>query len=119
MEWEDVPADERRRIRNAQGQTKAQLNELARRKLLDNYFLNRTFDVVREIHLPKHQAFRTIFNQMGRHGFVLRARDNGELVAVSARTMRDIHDEYLAVNRLPDRRLKVPTYDPSDFVGSL
>ncbi len=71
---------------------------------LDKVFRGRVFTVVREIHLPAGQVFRTVLGEQARHGYVLVDRVTGERIAVGAKTLRIIHDRYLGVNLPPDRR---------------
>lgn len=70
---------------------------------LDDAFAGRTFDIVREIHLPKGKAFRTAFGHLGRHGYVIRDRATGAEQVVGLRLLHTIHDRYHGVD-LPDRR---------------
>lgn len=65
---------------------------------LDAAFRGRTFDIVREVHLPEGQVFQTQFGNKGRHGYVLRDRATGETLVVGATVLRQIHELYLGVN---------------------
>ncbi len=73
---------------------------------LDSLFKGRTFDIVREVHLPEGQVFITALGNQARHGYVLRDRATGEELAVGATVLRLIHDRYLGVS-LPSRRARL------------
>jgi len=68
----------------------------------DAAFKGKTFDIVREVHLPEGQIFVTSFGNRGRHGYVIRDRATGELQVVGATVLKLIHERYLGVN-LPKR----------------
>ncbi len=70
---------------------------------MDAEYQGRTFDIVRQVHLPKGQVFITKFGRRGRHGYVIRDRETGEQQVVGWPMLKRIHDLYLGVN-LPSVR---------------
>ncbi len=69
----------------------------------DKDLFGRTWTIVREVKLPPHQRWRNKFGSVGRHGWVLKADDNGELLVVGEHMLRLIADHYKGV-MLPWRR---------------
>ncbi len=70
----------------------------AQQDKFDAAFRGRKFDIVREVHLPEGQVFKTQFGNYGRRGFILRDRATGEEIVVGRRVLRIIHDRFLGVN---------------------
>lgn len=76
----------------------------------DAVFKGRTFDIEREVHLPEGQCYVTIFGQRGRHGWIIRDRDNGERFIVGWKILWLIHDRYLGVT-LPEVRRRAAIFE--------
>jgi hypothetical protein len=93
----------RRAVREQYGQTQGELLRAAQRRKLDALFRGRLFDIVRTIDLPPGKVFITCMGAKAYHGFVLRARDNGEEIALGFRLLQQVQREYLAVARMPPR----------------
>ncbi len=72
-------------------------------KKMDEEYGGKTFDIVREVHLPKGQVYLTKFGRRGRHGWVIQDRDTGEQQVVGWNILKMIHEMYLGVT-LPGRR---------------
>jgi hypothetical protein len=88
-------------------QSHGDLLRASQRRKLDAMFAGRMFDVVRPVHLPPGQVFVTFLGHRGRHGWVIKARDDGQQLVVGATLLRLIHDRYLAVT-LPAKRRHRP-----------
>jgi len=78
---------------------------------LDQEYQGRTFDVVREVHLPRGQVYVTKFGSQGRHGWVIRDRESGEEQVVGWVLLKRIHDMYLGLT-LPSRRRHILNREP-------
>ena len=66
---------------------------------LDKMFTGRTWDIVREVHLPEGKVFQTPFGNKARHGWVLKERDTGEQIVVGWSVLKQISERYLGVTR--------------------
>lgn len=77
---------------------------LIRQRKLDDAFKGRKFDIEREVHLPAGQAFRTLLGNTGRHGWVIRDRDNGQQWVVTQYLLRTIFERYEGIEQMPTTR---------------
>ncbi len=80
--------------------------------LMDRFYKDKQFDLVRAIELPPGQVFMTKLGRPCRRGYVIRDRDTGEEQGVGELVLRLIHDEYHAVP-LPPRFFRRNTNKPS------
>lgn len=65
---------------------------------MDEIFKGRTFNIIREVHLPEGQVFRNVMGKTGRHGYIIQDRVNGEKFVVGWNMLVQIHERYLGVN---------------------
>lgn len=82
--------------------------KVTQQRKLDDAFTGRTFEIVKEIHLPYGQVFVTAFGNKARHGFILRDTETGERIVVGRRLLRHIADRYQGLT-LPAGRRRQPT----------
>ncbi len=76
------------------GQRKA-LTEAKRNR---EFFADKVWDIVGEVHLPPGQCYKNPFGKRARHGWILRERTTGEQIAVGYTLLRYIHKEHLGVS---------------------
>ncbi len=76
-------------------------------KRMDEEYQGKTFDIVREVHLPRGQVFVSKLGARGRHGFVIRDRESGEEQVVGWYVLERINRMYLGVTLPPVARRRV------------